>query len=953
MGRARTGLLRHHCACVRPAVGATKPDAATTTTQQGEDAPPLVLVDGLNYMYRAMHAMPKDLCSSNGTPTGAILGMINMLHKLQREFPDSCVVVVFDAEGPSFRKEQFPGYKSHRSEDFTPELAQQAEWSIKIIKAMGLPFLQVKGVEADDVIGTLTQRAVAKNQRVVIASTDKDFNQLVSNLVSVRNAKGETIDEAAVIEKFKVLPEMFRDYLALVGDQTDNISGVAGIGQMTAVALLDHFPGGIDDIYSNLDEVANVKVRGSKTLAQKLEAGMHEAKSSYFLASLKLDVDIPLVGEGLVRCEPDKAALRKLYEELEFKDHLKLLEGGGELPRNWHGDAPAGGPVVHRVVSSCAELEEWMAANICQAREGVAIELFVGSGHYMDAALVGIAMATGSEEAVYVPLKHQEPDAPSGLDESEVLGLLQELLFTGAARPIIAHDLKRLANLLAVRGIRLDDSLVLNDTALEAYVLNTVHPARDLQSLSQAYLGVSMPTSYESIAGKGAKELPFDQVPLAAAATYAAERVVYNLRVHEQLAARLADNSALRALYVELERPLQLVLSRMEVNGALVDAQLLSEHSEEISQQLQVMAADAHTLAGEEFNLSSTKQLAEILFDKLQMPVVKKTPKGVPSTSESVLSELSSRGFALPTLLLKHRSLKTIQSNVTQKLPTMVNSRTGRLHTTYNQVVTSTGRLSSSEPNLQNVPIRNDIGRRVRQAFGAPPGYKILAADYSQIELRLLAHISQDEGLLNAFRMGQDVHAATAAEVFCNGAPVDQVSSEDRRRAKAINFGLVYGMSVFGLSQTLDVDTREAQAYVDKYFARYPGVLTYMENTIKQASVLGYVDTLFGRRLYIPGIQESGMQLKTAQRVAINAPVQGAAADVIKKAMLDVDKWLSDEKLEARMVMQVHDELVLEVENSCLPEVQENVVRIMSSAADLHVPLVVDVGVGDDWNHAH
>jgi DNA polymerase-1 len=904
---------------------------------------PVVLVDGSSYLYRAFHALPP-LNTSTGEPTGAVKGVISMLRRLLKDYPESPVAVVFDAKGKTFRDELFAEYKAQRP-PMPDELRAQVEPIHAIVRAMGLPLICEPGVEADDVIGTLARQATECGRPVVISTGDKDMAQLVNAHTTLVNTMTDTrLDEAGVEEKFGIPPSRIIDFLALMGDKVDNIPGVPGVGEKTALALLQGL-GGLDDIYAALDQVATLDFRGAKSMAAKLEAERERAYLSYQLATIKLDVPLQESVQALHNGEPDNAALREWYTRLEFRSWLEELLGNVEgVDAADSGVQPQ--PDTHwEVVTDMPALERWLAQ--LQAAELFAFDTETTSLNYMEAQVVGVSFAVEPGEAAYVPLAHDYLGAPAQLDRDEVLGMLQPLL-EDPERAKVGQNLKYDASVLANHGINLRG--IRHDTMLESYVLDSTATRHDMNSLALKYLGYKT-IHFEDIAGKGAKQLTFNQVKVEDAGPYAAEDADITLRLHQALWPRLSELEGPAAVYTAIELPLVPVLSRIERTGALVSRELLQQQSRELGERLQQLEAEAHDLAGEAFNLGSPKQLGEILFKRLELPVLRKTPTGAPSTAEEVLAELA-LDYPLPRVLLEYRGLSKLKSTYTDKLPELLNPRTGRIHTSYHQAVTATGRLSSSDPNLQNIPIRTEEGRRIRQAFIAPPGYRIVAADYSQIELRIMAHLSCDAGLLHAFREGLDVHRATAAEVF--GVALDAVSAEQRRKAKAINFGLIYGMSAFGLARQLHLGRHEAQDYINRYFERYPGVQDYMDRTRASAREQGYVETLFGRRLYLPEINaRNKMRAQAAERTAINAPMQGTAADIIKRAMLQVDGWLQGSDVDARTIMQVHDELVLEVAEDAVEQVCDTLCGLMSDAAELAVPLLVEAGSGKNWDEAH
>ena len=867
--------------------------------------------------------------------------------------------MIFDAKGPTFRNDIYPEYKANRP-PMPDELREQIEPIHDTIRAMGLPLICIGGVEADDVIGTLSVQAAGSGREVVISTGDKDMAQLVNDHVTLINTMNNTtMDHDGVVDKFGVPPTLIIDLLALMGDKVDNIPGVAGVGEKTATALLQHL-GGIDAIYERLDAVADLPIRGAKSLAAKLEGARGDAELSYELATIKTDCDLELAEGDLDSSPLDDEALVELFRELEFKTWLEaLLKGGGATATGTAGKdapvadsaekaselAPAVAAVEVTTVLEQAVFDEWLAK--LEAAELFAFDTETTSLDYMVAEVVGVSFAVEPGAAAYVPLAHDYPGAPDQLSRDAVLEALKPLLEDAETAKVGQH-LKYDANVLANHGITLRG--IHDDTMLESYILDAAGSRHDLDTLALKYLG-QRTIHFEDIAGKGAKQLTFNQVPIEQAAPYAAEDAEVTLRLHQMLSEKLNQAPSLSTLYRELEMPLVPVLSRIERNGALVCRDTLAAHSQELGERILSLEAKAHDLAGGPFNLGSPKQLGEILFNQLELPVLRKTPKGAPSTAEDVLAELA-LDYPLPAVLMEYRGLSKLKSTYTDKLPEMIDARTGRVHTSYHQAVTATGRLSSSDPNLQNIPIRTEEGRRIRQAFIAAPGCKIVAADYSQIELRIMAHLSQDEGLLNAFANELDVHSATAAEVF--GVEIGEVSGDQRRKAKAINFGLIYGMSAFGLAKQLGLGRNEAQEYIDLYFARYPGVADYMARTRELAHDTGYVETLKGRRLYLPEINAKNRQRQqAAERTAINAPMQGTAADMIKMAMLAVDGWLTGSTIDARMIMQVHDELVFEVEAGAVDELCETVGKLMSEVGLLDVPLLVEAGTGDNWDEAH
>ncbi|QWZ62942.1 DNA polymerase I [Aeromonas sp. FDAARGOS 1417] len=916
---------------------------------------PLILVDGSSYLYRAFFASQQaDLRTSTGLPSGAVRVMANMMRSLRKQYPDCHVAVVFDAKGKTFRDDIYPEYKATRA-SMPDDLRSQVAPIHQMIKAMGFPFLMVEGVEADDVIGTLARQATEKQLPVLISTGDKDMAQLVSDHVTlIDTMKDVKTDREGVIEKFGVPPELIIDYLALMGDKVDNIPGMTGVGEKTALALLQGI-GSIDEIAANLDKVAALGFRGSKAFADKFREQEELVRLSYRLATIKTDVELEQSLEELLLKPVDKESLLAVYREYELRNLIKELESGGEEGSESAGQGDAGddntAPVAaietdYRCILDEAEFDGWLEQ--LKAAPLFAFDTETTSLDYMEARIVGVSFAVEPGKAAYVPFGHDYLGAPVQLSEAVVLGKLKPLL-EDPTRLKVGQNLKYDRNVLLNHDIDLQG--IAYDTMLESYVLNSTASRHDMDSLAKRYLGVET-TSFEDIAGKGVKQLTFNQIELEQAAPYAAEDADITLRLHQTLWSQLEAVPGLAKVFSEIELPLLPVLARMELLGTTIDPKLLHQQSQEIELRLAELEKQAHELAGQEFNLSSPKQLGEILFTKLGLPIIKKTPKGAPSTAEEVLAELAET-YELPQLLMEHRGLAKLKSTYTDKLPLMIKPRTGRVHTSYHQAVAATGRLSSSDPNLQNIPVRNEQGRRIRQAFIPSAGYKLVAADYSQIELRIMAHLSGDKGLLTAFAEGKDIHKATAAEVF--GVALDAVTTDMRRSAKAINFGLIYGMSAFGLAKQLGIGRAEAQKYMDLYFERYPGVLEYMERTRQQAEAQGYVETLFGRRLYLPDIKSRNAGLrKAAERAAINAPMQGTAADIIKRAMINVDSWIrgiEDESI--RMLMQVHDELVFEIREEKLEEYTAIIKEKMSAAAELHVPLLVEAGTGDNWDQAH
>ncbi|BDU35635.1 DNA polymerase I [Vibrio nigripulchritudo] len=922
---------------------------------------PLILIDGSSYLYRAFHAYPGTM-SNGDIPTNAVYGVVNMLRSMMRQFSSERIAVVFDAKGKTFRDDMYPEYKANRP-PMPDDLRCQIEPLYEVIKAMGLPLICVPGVEADDVIGTLAAQASKAGMPVLISTGDKDMAQLVDENVTLINTMTNVVmDREGVVDKFGIPPELIIDYLALMGDKVDNIPGVPGVGDKTATALLQGV-GGLDKLYDNLDDIAPLGFRGSKTMAKKLIDNKDNAYLSYELATIKLDVELDVTAEGLKKETPNKDELIKLYGQLVFKSWLnELLEGGtGEVEAIGSASSnAASGTTAAEVDTSVVKIDrsqydtvltkesfnEWLEK--LKVSDLFAFDTETDSLDYMVANLVGLSFATEEGVAAYVPVAHDYLDAPEQLDRDWVLEQLKPIL-EDVNQAKVGQNLKYDASILARYNIELRG--IKHDTMLASYVFNSVGGKHDMDSLALRFLQHSC-MSFESIAGKGKNQLTFNQIDLAEASPYAAEDADVTLRLHNRIYANIEQDEKLSHIYNDVEVPLVPVLSRIERTGVIIDDMLLGAQSQEIAARLDELEQKAYDIAEQEFNLSSPKQLQAILFEKMGLPVLKKTPSGAPSTNEEVLQDLA-LDYPLPKVILEYRGLAKLKSTYTDKLPKMINPTTGRVHTSYHQAVTATGRFSSTDPNLQNIPIRNDEGRRIRQAFVAPHGWKILAVDYSQIELRIMAHLSGDKALLDAFSQGKDIHSATAAEVM--GVNIEDVTTEQRRRAKAVNFGLIYGMSAFGLAKQLGIPRGEAQGYMDKYFERYPGVMQYMEDTRSAASEQGYVETIFGRRLHLPEIKSrNGMRRKAAERAAINAPMQGTAADIIKKAMLLVDEWIQAEgEGKVKLLMQVHDELVFEVEESVLSEVESKVQKLMESAAELNVPLVAEAGHGDNWDQAH
>lgn len=938
---------------------------------------PLVLVDGSSYLYRAFHAFPP-LTNQQGEPTGAMYGVLNMLKSLIAQVGPSHIAVVFDAKGKTFRDELYEQYKSHRP-PMPDELRSQIQPLHAMIKALGIPLISVEGVEADDVIGTLAVQAANAGKDVLISTGDKDMAQLVNDRIMLINTMNNTLlDRAGVVEKYGIPPELIIDYLALLGDSSDNIPGVKGVGEKTAIALLQGI-GSMQEIYANLDKVATLSFRGAKTFAPKLMAEKAMADLSYTLATIKTDVELDLTHEQLTVQPQNRDELMTLFGRYEFKRWLNEVMGNGnpvtqankeKLPNNYAAtqavvsDEIFAKITLDRTAYQCVNevnlFEAWLEK--LQQAKLIAVDTETDNLDAISANLVGISFALENGEACYIPLQHrgvQPAQSDLFADDEPQIGLLPNQLnlheTLTALKPIlenpqiqkIGQNIKYDLTIFAQHGIVLQG--VAFDTMLESYTLNSTG-RHNMDELAERYLG-HQTISFEELAGKGKNQLTFDQIELDKATEYAAEDADITMRLHQVLSSELAKETSLQHLFTEIEMPLVSVLSRIERNGVLIDPQRLQAQSAEIEQRLTELEISVHQEAGEAFNLASTKQLQEILFTKLGLPVLKKTPKGAPSTNEEVLEELAQMGHSVPKLIMQHRGLSKLKSTYTDKLPQMINPKTGRVHTSYHQAVTTTGRLSSSDPNLQNIPIRNEEGRRIRQAFIPREGYVIVAADYSQIELRIMAHLANDQTMIQAFAQGQDIHRATAAEIFA--VPLEDVSSEQRRSAKAINFGLIYGMSAFGLSSQLGIGRKEAQEYMDKYFQRYPAVQQFMLDIREKASAKGYVETLFGRRLYLPEINSSNqIRRKAAERLAINAPMQGSAADIIKVAMIGIDKAIQDSD-DILLIMQVHDELVFEVKAERVEHYSALIKAEMEKAIELKVPLIAEVGVGQNWDEAH
>jgi DNA polymerase-1 len=896
---------------------------------------PLILVDGSSYLFRAYHALPK-LTNSKGEATGALVGVLNMLRKLRDEYDPDYMAVVFDAEGETFRDRIYSDYKANRPampEDLREQIAPLHE----VIRAMGLPLLAIPDVEADDVIGTLARRAAQRGMDTLISTGDKDMAQLVDEHISLVNTMSDSLlDREGVMEKFGVPPERIVDFLSLVGDSVDNIPGVRKCGPKTAAKWIAEF-GSLDGVMESAH-----KVKGK--VGEYLRDSLDRLPLARELTTIKADVDLEVSPTDLRPGQPDIEALRGWYRRFESRRLLESLGDAAEADAG--GAAPAAAGPDYEILFAEQDLEAWLER--LKASELFAFDTETTSLDYMRARIVGVSFAAEPGRAAYVPLAHEDMDCPHQLDREAVLARLKPLL-EDPDRPKLGQNLKYDMSVLANHGIGMRG--IVHDTMLESYVLDSTASRHDMDSLALKYLGHNT-IHYEDIAGKGAKQLGFAQIPIAQAGPYAAEDADVTLRLHRELWPRLEAQTGLAGLYREIEIPLVPVLSRMERKGVRIDADLLAAQSRDMAGRMHALEQAAYAQAGRRFNMGSPKQIGEIFFAEQGLPVVARTPKGAPSTSESVLQQLADQGHALPRIILEHRGLAKLKSTYTDKLPQMVNPDTGRVHTSYHQAVAATGRLSSSDPNLQNIPIRSEDGKRIRRAFVPEPGHRLLAADYSQIELRIMAHLSGDERLLAAFEAGLDIHRATAAEVW--GVAPEQVTGDQRRSAKAINFGLIYGMSAFGLARQLGIERGDAQEYVDLYFRRYPGVREFMDRIRRQARKDRYVETLFGRRLHLTDIDHSNQARRAgAERTAINAPMQGTAADIIKRAMIAVDGWIQDEAPPLRMIMQVHDELVFEVVEDAVAQASEKIRASMESAAELKVPLVVEVGVGDNWEEAH
>lgn len=913
-----------------------------------EQTPPFILVDGSSYLYRAYHAMPP-LTNADGQATGAVYGVVNMLRKLLRDYNPSHIAVVFDAKGKTFRNDMYPEYKAHRP-PMPDDLREQIEPIHAIVRAMGLPLLMVDGVEADDVIGTLAQQATEQGINTIISTGDKDMAQLVNEHITLINTmNNSTTDIQAIMDKYGIAPNRIIDYLALMGDKVDNIPGVPSVGPKTATKLLQQYDS-LEGVIAHADEVKG-------KLGEKLRETAPILPLSYQLATIKLDVPLDFSPSTLNIQPQDQNALLSLFKKLEFKTWTTELVRAGNAPppvahttasqENTSANPPAAPRESHyETILTEDRLQLWLTK--LKNAELFAFDTETTSLNYLDARIVGLSFAVTAGEAAYLPLTHDYLGAPEQLNIDHVLALFKPLL-EDPTHNKVGQNLKYDRHILLNHNIDLQG--IQHDTMLQSYVLDSTATRHDMDSLAEKYLG-RQTIHFEDVAGKGKKQLTFNQIDLEQAAPYAAEDADITLQLHQTLWPQVQVIPSLAEVYSTLEMPLLPVLNTLERNGVNIDIWMLQQQSDELGHKLDKLEQQAWELAGEEFNLGSPKQLGVILYDKLEIPILKKTPKGQPSTAEGVLQELADDGYELPQVLMQYRSLSKLKSTYTDRLPEQVNKTTGRVHTSYHQAVTATGRLSSSDPNLQNIPIRSEEGRRIREAFVAPNGYTLLAADYSQIELRIMAHLSQDKGLLKAFAAGEDIHRHTASEIF--GVSLDEVSTDQRRSAKAINFGLIYGMSAHGLSKQLGIERHQAADYMTTYFERYPGVKHYMESTREQAKLDGYVETLFGRRLFLPEINSSnGMRRQYAERTAINAPMQGTAADIIKRAMIDIHQWLIAEKSSIRMIMQVHDELVFEVPSDQIDSAKVKIEQFMMNAAKLDVPLEVGIGIGDNWEQAH
>ncbi len=910
---------------------------------------PFVLVDGSSYLYRAFHAMFKaDLRNSAGEPTGAVRGVTAMLRRLLADYPQSPIAVIFDAKGKTFRDELFAEYKAQRP-PMPDDLRSQIKPVHDIIKAMGLPLLVIDGVEADDVIGTFARQATEKGLDVVISTGDKDMAQLVNQHVTLVNTMTETVlDIEGVKEKFGLPPELIIDFLALMGDKVDNIPGVPGVGEKTALSLLQNL-GSLKDIYANLEAVRELDFRGAKKMPEKLAENKEMADLSYQLATIKCDVELDIHLEEIKNQPQDTEALLTLFKQMEFRGWISELQSSDSSSTDSGSATEADNTKTEQNYDTILNQLQWQVwLEKLQKAELFAFDTETTSLDYLEARIVGVSFAVKAGEAAYLPLKHDYPGAPDQLDFDSVMQDLKPLL-ESPKHLKVGQNLKYDRHVLLNHGIDLQG--IAHDTMLESYVLDSTATRHDMDSLAQKYLGRDT-IHFEDIAGKGKKQLTFNEIGIEQASPYAAEDADITLQLHQTLWPKIENIPSLAKVYRELEMPLLPVLNTLERNGVNIDIWMLQQQSDNMARQIAELEEQAHAVAGQKFNLGSPKQLQEILYEKQQLPVKKKTPKGQPSTAEEVLQELADEGYELPQIIMQYRGLSKLKSTYTDKLPLQVNKTSGRVHTSYHQAVTATGRLSSSDPNLQNIPIRSENGRRIREAFVASDGYVLLAADYSQIELRIMAHLSGDKSLLNAFANGEDIHRHTASEIF--GVALEDVTGDQRRSAKAINFGLIYGMSAHGLSRQLGIERHQAADYMNVYFERYPGVRQYMDNTRQQAKEQGYVETIFGRRLYLPEINSSnGMRRQYAERTAINAPMQGSAADIIKRAMIDIHTWLADADNGIKMIMQVHDELVFEVPQEQLDMAKNTIEDFMVKAAELNVPLEVGIGVGDNWEQAH
>jgi len=906
---------------------------------------PLILVDGSSYLYRAFHAMFKaDLRNAAGEPTGAVRGVTSMLRRLQKDYPNSNITVIFDAKGKTFRDDIYSEYKAQRP-PMPDDLRTQIQPIHDIVRAMGFPLISVTGVEADDVIGTLAHQATVKGIDVVISTGDKDMAQLVNKHVTLVNTMTETVmDIDGVKEKFGLPPELIIDYLALMGDKVDNIPGVPGVGEKTALCLLQNLPG-INAIYDDLEAVRSLDFRGAKKMPERLAEHKELAELSYLLATIKCDVELDMQIDELINDPQDNEALLTLFNDMEFRNWISELSTDKKTAST-AAAIPKRVEANYETILTEKRLQYWLAA--LKESELFAFDTETTSLNYLNARIVGLSFCIKAGEAAYLPLTHDYIGAPEQLDIDRVLTLFKPLL-EDELQHKVGQNLKYDRHILLNHGINLQG--IQHDTMLQSYVLDSTATRHDMDSLALKYLNRTT-THFEDIAGKGKKQLTFNQIDLEQASPYAAEDADITLQLHQVLWPQLQAIPELEKVYTDLEMPLLPVINTLERNGVNIDIWMLQQQSDELGHKINKLEQQAWDIAGEEFNLGSPKQLGTILYQKLELPILKKTPKGQPSTAEAVLQELADDGYELPQVIMQYRSLSKLKSTYTDRLPEQVNRSTGRVHTSYHQAVTATGRLSSSDPNLQNIPIRSEEGRRIREAFVASEGYTLLAADYSQIELRIMAHLSQDEGLLSAFAAGEDVHRHTASEIF--NVSLDDVTIEQRRSAKAINFGLIYGMSAHGLSKQLGIERHQAADYMTTYFDRYPGVKQYMESTREQAKLDGYVKTLFGRRLFLPEINSSnGMRRQYAERTAINAPMQGTAADIIKLAMLKIDQWLQEDNNNIRMIMQVHDELVFEVPSDQLDLAKIKIESFMANAAELDVPLEVSVDTGENWEQAH